>query len=580
MTPEPRAFVAVDLGTATTAVSVIGRIDGAWRLIGGTALPRSVPLEAIVDLVARRLHAADPVTATRIAADPSLGEDPDAFAEAAASWPRVTVETSRPPRLAVVAATERVLERLLRVARAAGWDATGVSVANADALAVTRLLLRPDVAGVLAGTADPIGGDERSAVPDLAAVVAAAVERRPALHVVLAGGFAEHEGRIVGAMRRAADAAGDGDASAGGDGGSGRRAAGGPSASQAGDSATGTVLVAPAATSGDPPGDDLRRLLDELAAGADDGRRATVRAVTTLAAALDRTIESVDVGRSAGLRVHVTPGAPGSPPTVRWAVHPDGALVPQAITDDVVDGVLAWSVIPLDRHRMRDRLRELRDAPWGEPEGDGALLRLAAARAAVDRLLAATPSLEPATAPDLLIACGGAWAVAPGPAIALALSDVLRRPGASQLAYDHARLLGPLGTILDPAERRRVLSDLLDDLLAPLGGVVVPAGLRPGRSAGRLVVHGSGGSTELELVPGGLELVDLPPGESAVAELQFRDQVTLGTRGRRFALELGGGLGWLLVDLRDVPLRLPDRLDRRRELLGAWQQSLWAGIDE
>jgi hypothetical protein len=109
---------------------------------------------------------------------------------------------------------------------------------------------------------------------------------------------------------------------------------------------------------------------------------------------------------------------------------------------------------------------------------------------------------------------------------------------------------------------------------------VVPAGLRPGRSAGRLVVHASGGSTELDLVPGGLELVDLPPGESAVAELQFRDQVALGTRGRRFALELAGGLGGLLVDLRDVPLRLPDRLERRRELLGAWQQSLWAGIDQ
>ena len=51
----------------------------------------------------------------------------------------------------------------------------------------------------------------------------------------------------------------------------------------------------------------------------------------------------------------------------------------------------------------------------------------------------------------------------------------------------------------------------------------------------------------------------------------------LGTRGRHFAVEVGGGLGGLLVDLRDVPLRLPDRLEHRRELLIAWQDALWTG---
>ena len=73
-------------------------------------------------------------------------------------------------------------------------------------------------------------------------------------------------------------------------------------------------------------------------------------------------------------------------------------------------------------------------------------------------------------------------------------------------------------------------------------------------------------------MPGGLELVDLPPGERATAEFQFRDTVSLGGRGRRFAVEVAGGLGGLLVDLRDVPLRLPDRAERRRELLDAWQE--------
>jgi hypothetical protein len=139
-------------------------------------------------------------------------------------------------------------------------------------------------------------------------------------------------------------------------------------------------------------------------------------------------------------------------------------------------------------------------------------------------------------------------------------------------------LLAPIGTITDDAARLAIVADLVDDLLAPLGSVVIPAGLRAGHSAGSLEVHAVAGTTELELVPGGLELVDLPPGESATAEFRFRDTVILGSRGKRFVVEVGGGLGGLLVDLRDVPLHLPDRPERRRELLDAWQRALWAGM--
>jgi hypothetical protein len=101
--------------------------------------------------------------------------------------------------------------------------------------------------------------------------------------------------------------------------------------------------------------------------------------------------------------------------------------------------------------------------------------------------------------------------------------------------------------------------------------------MRLGRSAGQLVLHGGSGSTELDLVPGGLEILDLAPGQTAVAEFRFRDTVRLGARGRHFAVDVAGGLGGLLIDLRDVPMRLPERHDRRRELLQAWQGSLWAG---
>jgi hypothetical protein len=183
-----------------------------------------------------------------------------------------------------------------------------------------------------------------------------------------------------------------------------------------------------------------------------------------------------------------------------------------------------------------------------------------------------------------VIAAGGVWSIAPGPAVALALADVLRRPGVSGYALDHARLLGPLGSIPDDDERRAVMADLADDLLAPLGSVVTPAGLRTGRSAGTLTIHGTSRPAArraaIDLVPGGIEVVDLPPGSSATAEFRFRDSVKLGGRGRHFAVDVVGGLAGLVVDLRDVPMRMPERADRRRELLEAWQTAVSSGVRE
>jgi len=241
---------------------------------------------------------------------------------------------------------------------------------------------------------------------------------------------------------------------------------------------------------------------------------------------------------------------------------------------------LSWSTIAFDRYRLSDRLRDLRSSPWGEADGEGALLRLAAAKAAVERLVAATPEISAREMPDILIAAGGVWSSTPPSVVALAMADLVRRPGVGRLACDQARLLGPLGAIADEDERRKMLKDLVGDVLLPLGSLVLPAGIRQGRSAGRMRVTGDTANSDIDLQPGGIWAVELQPGQTATADMEFKDAVRLGARGRRFSVEVSGGLGGLFVDLRDIPLRLPDRADQKRATWESWQRAMWTEIDE
>jgi hypothetical protein len=539
VTVEPRAFFTLDLGTASVAAALVGRVDGRWRLLASGAVPEGVGPEPLLrDLVAR-VGRADP----GLAAATGLPADPADAGRAGVDLARVTCRTTAPPRLVVLAASRRGLEPLVQAARTSGWSPAGIALDERPLLDVVADLASPSVSTVLAGTSEPPGADEGPQVPELVALLAAATERRPELSVVLAGGLAAADGHAA----RLADHPGG-------------------------------LLLAPSGGAGDPPGEALRELLDAHRAAPEDGRRALARATGTLAAVLRRRVEVVDVGRSAGARVAATP-VPGGASRVLAASVAGAALVPSGADDVVADEVAGWLTFALDRLRLGDRLAELALEPWADAAGDGALLRMAAVRAALVRLLGATSAFRAFTVPELIVATGGAWAVAPGPAVALALADAVRRPGAAGLGLDHARMLAPLGMIEDAEERRRVMADLRDDLLVPLGSVITAADLRPGRTAGRAVVHAAGGPVTLDLVPGGLELVDLPPGERAVVELRFRDPVDTGARARHVAVEVAGGLGGLLLDLRDVPIRLPARPERRRDVLASWQAALWAGVD-
>ena len=556
---DPRAFLALDLGTATSSAALIGRLAHRWRLLGSLALPAGIDPDAISREVVRRAVAADPALARAVGLIEGATGATGATGAASAAEPGgrpAAVSFANPPRLVarsvpprtilVCAANARAREPFLDAARATGWRTRDASADRTNPLELMRALLDPEVGVLLVGAGDPPGPDERRLVDELAAIVSGAVARRPDLTVILAGGMADQLSRL--------EAAGGGD----------RR---------------GEILLGPAATAGDPAGSALRDLLEDVRGGSNDPRRAAGRTASALADVLDRRVELLEIGFDGGVRASASPGIGGGEPATMVSIVADAALVPPDPGDAIVDRVMAWTTISLDRHRLRDRLRELRLSPWGGVTGDGARLRLAAARAAMAILVEATPGQSALPAPDLVVVAGGAFASAPGPAIALAVADVVRRPGAVAVAYDHARLLGPLGMIPDGGERRQAISDLVDDMLAPLGTIAIPGGIRAGTSAGRLTVHAGINASETDLVPGSLELIDLPPGETAIAEFHFRDMVRLGTRGRRFAVDVSGGLGGLLVDLRDVPLRMPERAERRRELLDAWQESLWMTRD-
>jgi hypothetical protein len=530
VTSEPRAFLARDTGAATIATAIVGRVAGRWRLIGSLALPAGADRDAVATVLLDRVRTADPALASSLGL---IGVQPS-------DLPHVDVASRPARRLAVIAGSERSLEPLVAAASRSGWRTVSASPETTDPLAMSTMLLDASVDGILAGAGDPPAADERRALGELGALLAAAAERRPELTVVLAGGMGDQVSAF-------------GDASAR------------PS----------PVVTAAAAAAGER-GAELREVLLDLGLATDDSRRAFGSAALSLAEILDRRVDIVEIGFDGGTRAAAWPSIGNAVAGVDLAVVPAAGLAPSDPDDTVVDRVATWSSGAGDRHRLRDRLRELRIAPWADTAGEGVELRLAAARSALGCLADWTPDWDARPAADLVVASGGVWSVAAGPSVVLALVDVLRRSGATQYALDHARLLAPLGSIADPAERRAVMTDLVDDLLAPLGSVVTPAGMRPGRSVGALHLHGAGGTRDLELRPGGLSVVDLPPGAAATAELQFHDTVRLGGRGRRFAVDVTGGLGGLLVDLRDVPLELPDRADLRAELLETWQAAVRA----
>jgi hypothetical protein len=539
VTTVPRALLAIDAGAATMSVALLGRPGSRWRLLGSIATPGGAPPAALATELTRRL----------VGADPELARDLGVTVEGVADLPRLEAVSERPPTLAVLGASRRAVGLLEGVAARTPWRVRAASPESHDPREMTELALRPEVTAVLVGAGDPPGPDERGWLDDLAGLVGAVSRRRPELRVVLAGPIGSRNAWAEGAGRPL-------------------------------DPTQSRIVEGPPLGVRTGPDEPLREILEGLLPSSGSGRQLSVRALLSLADALDRRLELIDIGLDGGLRAMASPGVADQGPAAVAVRTASAALVPLEVDDAAVDAVLAWTTGSLDRHRMGDRLQDLRAQPWADASGEGARLRLAAARAALTRLAARSQDIGAMASPDVTIVSGGAFAVAPPRAVALAIADTIRRPGATQLALDHARLLGPIGTIDDPDERRSLLADLADDLLAPIGSLLVvgsvPGGRRQPARAGRLTLDGDRHGRH-DLAAGEVAFVDLAPGDQALATLEFRDAVRVGHRARRVAVPVSGGVAGLAVDLRDVPLRLPERRDRRRAALAAWGELAWPG---
>jgi hypothetical protein len=539
VTTVPRALLAIDAGAATTSVALLGKPWKRWRLLGSLAAPAGAPIETLGATLAARLLSTDP----RMAVELSVSAD------SVADLPRLEAASGAPQTLAVLGASRRAVGLLESVAARSPWRLRTASPESHDPREMTELVLRPEVSAILVGAGDPPGPDERGWLDDLAGLVGAASRRRPELRIVLAGPVAARAAWAEGAGRPF-------------------------------DGTQERIIEGPPLGMRSGPDEPLREILEGLLPSSGDTRHAAVRALLSLADTLDRTVELIDIGLDGGLRAMASPGVADQEPAAVAVRTAQAALVPGEVDDAGVDTVLAWTTGSLDRHRMGDRLMDLRIQPWADVSGEGARLRLAATRAALARLATHSADIGGMPSPDITVVAGGAFALAPARAVALALADTIRRPGATQLASDHARLLGPIGTIDDPDERRGLVADLADDLLAPIGSLVivanVPSGRRNAGRVGRLTLDGDNHGRH-DLVAGEVAFVDLPPGDQAFATLEFRDTVRVGHRARRVAVPVAGGVAGLAVDLRDVPLRLPERRDRRRAALAAWGELAWPG---
>lgn len=179
---------------------------------------------------------------------------------------------------------------------------------------------------------------------------------------------------------------------------------------------------------------------------------------------------------------------------------------------------------------------------------------------------------------DLILATGGVLAHAPkyGQAMLLLL-DALQPRGVTSIVLDRTMLIAQLGAVATVAPVAAVQVNENDAVLHRLGTCVVPFGSLPaGQTALKVdVEYSNGRKVTVEVATGSIEVVPLQVNEQALLSLYPAPTVDVGLgpgERARAAEEIDGGLVGLVIDARGRPLALPQNESERQARLLQWMQ--------
>jgi len=535
--PHPTAEVSLlmDVGSAWTKASVVGRTRGRWRIVAHAAQPTAWGEATLLKVLTERM---------REAVDHRLRDEVPAILGSAA---RIICHTPlRPGRLGVAAVTAAVSGSAARAAaESAGWVVAEQAAAD-DGRSLPERLSTLTAAEVDAWLV--VGGFD-TARPEQAleaAALVAAARRGGRTPVIWAGSAALTE--EVSACFEPG------------------------------------VVTAIANPRPDPASEDLaplrrhlEELLDRLVESGGTRNLAPIgfrRTIGEIAREDRLRVLGVDLG--ARYATWAFADGTADPVTVDSRVYAAGGLSSPSLTTTASIGRLARSLaLPVDELAVADTLQNLRARPAGLPYSEE---ELQVVHGAARLRLAALADERLPESIDLLIGSGRVLAAAPTPMRAMRmLLDGLRPVGVTQIVLDGAGVLSPLGSLPDD-EIAEGIGVLRDDLMVPLGTAVVTRGGRSGQLALRARLHRVGwpDPDTIEVRAGQVVVVPLPRGERAEIDLELEGGATLPAprRAHRVRAEVTGGAVGLVLDARDAPLQLPRRLDDRREVIAGWLETL------
>jgi hypothetical protein len=179
---------------------------------------------------------------------------------------------------------------------------------------------------------------------------------------------------------------------------------------------------------------------------------------------------------------------------------------------------------------------------------------------------------------DLILATGGILAHTPkfGQAV-LMLLDALQPRGVTSMVLDRTMLISQLGAVATIAPVAAVQVNENDAVMHRLGTCVIPYGDLPqGQVAIRVgIEYSNGRQVTAEVMSGSIEIIPLRINEQALLTLYPAPGVDVGLgpgERARAAEEIDGGLVGLVIDARGRPLVFPTDETERYARLVQWMQ--------